>query len=217
MREQIIEAIRENRLIVILRGVEKNKLIPLCEAMYRGGVRLAELTYSATKSIPDEENAARIKMLAEHFACGIGVGESAFSQIYPLYSYIGTEITAHSHSLYIEIAVELGIIGLLIFLGVMFMVVQRGFGCIKYNFAAGSVIKGVSAAMAGILAVLVHGAFDYVWYNYRVFFMFWVVVGVLCAFDNTYPRKSYDNTVHYDIDKEASLDIIFGQKNDAVN
>ena len=58
MREQIIEAIHQNKLIVILRGVEKEKLIPLCEALWRGGVRLVEVTYSATKSIPDEETAA---------------------------------------------------------------------------------------------------------------------------------------------------------------
>ena len=67
MREQIIEEIRQNRLIVILRGVEKEKLIPLCEAMYRGGVRLVEVTYSADGSIPDRETAARISLLAEHF------------------------------------------------------------------------------------------------------------------------------------------------------
>ena len=74
MREQIIEAIRQNKLIVILRGVEKEKLIPLCEALWRGGVRLVEVTYSATKSIPDEETAARIGMLAKHFAGRMFIG-----------------------------------------------------------------------------------------------------------------------------------------------
>lgn len=158
-----------------------------------------------------------LRMLADHFASGIGVGQSAFSQIYPLYAYVGNEITAHSHNLYLEIAVELGIMGLLVFLAVIFMTAQRGFGCIKYNSADRTAISGVSAAMAGVFGVLVHGMFDYVWYNYRVFFMIWVMIGVLCAFANVYPKKSYDNTVHYDMDKEASLDIIFGQKNDAIN
>lgn len=157
-----------------------------------------------------------LRMLADYFATGIGVGQSAFSHIYPLYAYVGNEITAHSHNLYLEIAIELGILGLLVLLAVMFMVMQRGFGCIKYNSTDRTVVVGVSAAMSGILAVLVHGIFDYVWYNYRVFFMFWVVVGVLCAFANVYPKKSYNNDVHYDMDKEASLDIIFGQKNDAI-
>ena len=74
MREQISEAIRQNKLIVILRGVEKEKLIPLCEALWRGGVRLVEVTYSATKSIPDEVTAARIGMLAKHFAGRMFIG-----------------------------------------------------------------------------------------------------------------------------------------------
>ena len=74
MREQIIEAIRQQKLIVILRGVAKEKLIPLCEAMYRGGVRLVEVTYSADGSIPDRETAERIKMLATHFAGRMFIG-----------------------------------------------------------------------------------------------------------------------------------------------
>lgn len=74
MREQIINAIRQNRLIVILRGVEKEKLIPLCEAMYRGGVRLVEVTYSADGSTPDRETAARISLLATHFAERMFIG-----------------------------------------------------------------------------------------------------------------------------------------------
>ena len=38
MRQKIIDAIKKEKLIVIVRGVEKEKLIPLAEAMYDGGV-----------------------------------------------------------------------------------------------------------------------------------------------------------------------------------
>ena len=74
MREQIAKSIRENRLVVILRGVPREKLIPLCEAMYEGGVRLLELTYSANGAIPDSETAARIRLLAAHFAGRMHIG-----------------------------------------------------------------------------------------------------------------------------------------------
>ena len=67
MRNRIIDAVEENKLIVIVRGVEREQLIPLAEAMYRGGVRLLEITYSADGRVPDEETADRIKMLVEHF------------------------------------------------------------------------------------------------------------------------------------------------------
>ena len=67
MRNRIIDAVEENKLIVIVRGVEREQLIPLAEAMYRGGVRLLEITYSADGRVSDEETADRIKMLVEHF------------------------------------------------------------------------------------------------------------------------------------------------------
>ena len=150
-----------------------------------------------------------LKMLSEYYPGGIGIGESAFAQIYPLYSYMGTEATMHSHNLYLEIAVELGVIGVLVFAIVMFMILQRGFGCIKYNANDKLTVVSVSAAMAGLIAACVHGMFDYVWYNYRVFFMFWVVAAILCAFANVYPKKTTAPVLDHNADQEASLDIIF--------
>lgn len=62
-----IEQIEKSKVIVIVRGVAKENLIPLAEAMYQGGIRLVECTYDAKGAIPDEEIASRIQMLAEHF------------------------------------------------------------------------------------------------------------------------------------------------------
>ncbi len=67
MRNQTIETILQEKIVVIVRGVERKDLIPLAQAMYDGGIRLLELTYSADGSVPDEENADRIRMLVEHF------------------------------------------------------------------------------------------------------------------------------------------------------
>jgi len=67
MRNDIIKAIEKNKIIVIVRGVEKEKLIPLGEAMYDGGIRLLEVTYDATGKVSTSETAERINMLAEHF------------------------------------------------------------------------------------------------------------------------------------------------------
>ena len=54
----------------------KEKLISLAEAMYDGGIRLLELTFSADGHISDEETAENIRMLTEHFEdrMYIGVG-----------------------------------------------------------------------------------------------------------------------------------------------
>lgn len=74
MNEKIIKAVEENGLIVIVRGIEREKLIPLAEAMYKGGVRLLELTFSANGKVSDEETADRIRMLAEHFSGRMMIG-----------------------------------------------------------------------------------------------------------------------------------------------
>lgn len=66
-KQEVIDLIEKEKIIVIVRGVEKDKLIPLAEAMYNGGIRLLEITYDANQSPTDEQTAQNIKMLADHF------------------------------------------------------------------------------------------------------------------------------------------------------
>ena len=74
MREQIINTIEKEKIIVIVRGVEKEKLIPLAEAMYLGGIRLLEVTYSANGKVSDEETAENISILAKRFEGRMYIG-----------------------------------------------------------------------------------------------------------------------------------------------
>ena len=74
MRESIIKAVENEKIVVIVRGVKREKLIPLAEAMYNGGIRLMELTYDLTGKIRDSETADRIAMLADHFAGRMMIG-----------------------------------------------------------------------------------------------------------------------------------------------
>ena len=67
MREQTINAIEKEKLIVIVRGVEREYLIPLAEAMYAGGIRLMEITYDASGKTSDEVTAENIALLTKHF------------------------------------------------------------------------------------------------------------------------------------------------------
>lgn len=72
--QNMIQKIKDNHLVVIVRGVEQSRLIPLAEAMYDGGVRLLEVTYSANKSVSDEDTAKSIQMLCEHFKDRMMIG-----------------------------------------------------------------------------------------------------------------------------------------------
>ncbi len=74
MREEVIQKILDEKLIVIVRGLEKEKMIPLAEAMYEGGIRLIEVTYAANGSVPDEVTAECIRSIHEHFEGKMLVG-----------------------------------------------------------------------------------------------------------------------------------------------
>ena len=74
MRDQIIHTIEREKIITIVRGIEREKLVFLAEAMYKGGIRLLELTYDATGAVSDEQTAKNIELLAEHFEGKMYIG-----------------------------------------------------------------------------------------------------------------------------------------------
>lgn len=69
-----IKTIEENKIIVIVRGVEREKLVPLCEAMYNGGIKAVECTYDATGKISDEEISENIRLLVDNFGDKMVIG-----------------------------------------------------------------------------------------------------------------------------------------------
>jgi len=73
-KQELIARIERERLIVIVRGIKNEDLIPMAEAMYEGGVRLLEITYAADGSIPEETTAQGIRMLSEHFGDRMHIG-----------------------------------------------------------------------------------------------------------------------------------------------
>ena len=73
MNQITMDMIQKYKLIAILRGVKQEELLPLCEALYRGGVRLVEVTYAADGT-QNLETAAKIRFLAEHFADRMAIG-----------------------------------------------------------------------------------------------------------------------------------------------
>ena len=122
------------------------------------------------------------KMIKDYLLTGIGVGESAFSEIYPIYSYSGTETVMHSHNLFIEITVQLGIVGLLVLGIILFLYFQKCFGTIKLKGKIDNKVRTVVVAgLSSIVGALTMGLTDHIWYNYRVFFLFWAVIALTCA------------------------------------
>lgn len=74
MKQEVIHAIEEHKIIAIVRGVAEDKLIPLVQALYDGGIRLVEITFRADGSVSDEQTAKSIGALVKQFAGRILVG-----------------------------------------------------------------------------------------------------------------------------------------------
>ena len=73
-REEIIAQVEKSKIIVIMRGMTTEQLINTVEAMYKGGIRLVEVTFDQSKKIPDEQTAENIRILTETFEGRVLVG-----------------------------------------------------------------------------------------------------------------------------------------------
>jgi len=121
-----------------------------------------------------------LEAIKEYFWGGIGYGPTAYGEIYPRFAYAGIEAAEHSHSLFLQILLGMGIGGLLIFLAVVLLSAQMNFEYIKTAKDRTSKLM-VAASLCAVLASLFMGAFDFIWYNYRIFFLFWAILGLACA------------------------------------
>lgn len=65
MREYVIEQIRKNRIIAIVRGVEPEKAIRVAQALYEGGIRLVEVTFNQKDPASFHATAASIRGIRE--------------------------------------------------------------------------------------------------------------------------------------------------------
>jgi len=133
-----------------------------------------------------------LRMLGDFWPIGVGQGEYAFNRVYTYYS-LGAIFTPHSHNLFLQIMIETGIVGILVFIGVLacFIRAQVNFLRRVKEFR----LRVFSAAfIAAVIGFLAQGAFDYNFYNYRVMLAFFLFLGIGVAFTRVVaPQASDDN------------------------
>ena len=83
-----------------------------------------------------------------------------------------------------EVLTELGISGLVMLIVIMVLFAQNCFTFIRN--ANGQQRMTVAAGLCGIVAALVMGLADNIWYNYRVFFGFWALIALTVAYINAH-------------------------------
>lgn len=121
-----------------------------------------------------------LRMAQSYWLTGIGLGSEAFKAIYPKYS-LAAAYAHHSHNIYIQVILETGIAGALVFMLILLVFARATLahqGKTKDRFLSSVMI----AACMGVAGYMVQGLVENIWYNYRVLQIFWVVMAVgLCA------------------------------------
>ena len=74
MKEEIIQAVREKRIVAIIRGFAPDICLRLAEAYAKGGIGLVEVTFNQRVPETWKDTASAIKAIREHFAGAMRVG-----------------------------------------------------------------------------------------------------------------------------------------------
>lgn len=127
--------------------------------------------------------AAVLEMIQDYPWLGIGPGNRAFNQIYPL--YMRPNYTAlGAYSIFLEMTVEMGILGISCFLGLVALIVTRVVKNLQKLKSQQSLYGfWLIGAIAGLMGLLTHGLFDVVWYRPQVNTLWWFLVALIASYD----------------------------------
>ncbi len=198
-----------------------------------------EVSEAASLRAPLWENTLRV--MSDFLFGGIGFGKESFSGIASMISSTGESIP-HSYNTYLQLWVETGVFGVVIFLAFAWLLVSSAFTMFKRvdnarknpalrtrglrinspdslsGFTAekkGTNIKlsvnqysvsrriGAAAPLCSILGMLVYGCFDYIWYDEKVFLMFWLTAGLCSAYVRSARKETDDIELSYLLREES--------------
>lgn len=135
---------------------------------------------------------AVIRMIQDHPLLGIGPGNDAFNKVYPRYQETGfTALSAYS--VFLELAVEGGFLGLGSFLWLLLVTFNQGWIQLqKLRQTANRQGFWLLAALATMTGMLGHGLVDTVWYRPQVSTLWWLMVAIVASYYSASSSKKAD-------------------------
>lgn len=128
-------------------------------------------------------------MLRHYIFGGIGMGEAAFREVYPFFSY-NAIVAPHSHNTYLQLLVEGGIPALAVFIAIIVIYLRNVRSVYKQRNKRTFNSSMALALGAGVCGFLLQSLFDYTFYNYRVMTVFFMVLGITMCFRYVYGGKN---------------------------
>lgn len=125
-----------------------------------------------------------LRMARDFWLSGVGQGLEAYHTVYPYYA-LAAAGTLHSHNLFLQIFVEVGVGGFIIFIAILacFFRELANFWRKTQEFRLKLM---ASAIMAGMIGFLVQSFFDYTFFNFSIILTFYLFIGLGLAFTRVY-------------------------------
>ncbi len=158
---------------------------------------LRERVFSIFADSKDSSNSFRLNvwasvqnMIKDRPWIGIGPGNNAFNKIYPLYQRANYSALS-AYSIYLELLVEAGVIGLSCFLWLLVVLFRQGWENLqRLRTNQSRDIFWLMAAMSIICGMLAHGAVDTVWYRPEIATLWWFMVAIVTSYYTPSPLGS---------------------------
>lgn len=137
-----------------------------------------------------------VSTFADNPLVGIGIGSEAFAR------WLGFTGAQNAHNLFLEVAVEAGVIALLALLAIIGVRMRHRITYRRY--LRHSDINLISAASGSAVFALVSlGATVYIWQDLSVFYLFWCVFGIGSATLRIAKQENDDKVLYYQIDRDV--------------
>ncbi|MCL2593243.1 MAG: O-antigen ligase family protein, partial [Defluviitaleaceae bacterium] len=118
------------------------------------------------------------RMNRDYWISGIGMGPSAFTRIYRVYSHPSAGNAMHTHNVFLNVLAEAGVGALLAFVAYFIRILKEGVSSV---YKANSVnIKFFAAAgIASLTGFFMFAMVEYVWFYPRVMLTFFISMGLV--------------------------------------
>ena len=183
---------------IIFYDLNSDKLKKLWQMIVAGGFGCVTLIILFTPSVlrrilsifvmrEDSSTSFRMNVYKSSWAMfqdnpilGIGLGNTTFREIYGYYMLSGYDALS-AYSIYLETAVETGIIGLISFISLFVLLIIP---CVKFIFSNCDIKEKIfiSCCLLSVIGAMTHGCFDTVFFRPQVQTLFWLTAAIMNVF-----------------------------------
>jgi len=147
--------------------------------------RLFEFSYRTSSATRSEIWQTSMLIIRSHPLLGIGLGnfEVSYREYLPFVSFPPLEwLVVKPHNLYLNLWIEMGLLGLASFLGLIILFVKKGAKIL--HMSAGKY------TIAAMIALLVHGLVDTPYFKNDLSVLFWILIGLVLILGNKKKKTS---------------------------